>query len=82
MTDYRVTWEIDIVADSPRAAAEEAFAIQRDQNSIAVVFDVADEQGEITRVDLEEDEDDDPDPEDETIPDDLEAGTESEEEED
>jgi hypothetical protein len=37
---YRVTWEIDLHANSPRAAAEEALRIQRDPESIATVFGV------------------------------------------
>lgn len=38
---YRVTWEIDIDAASPREAAEKALHIQRDPDSIATVFTVA-----------------------------------------
>ncbi len=38
---YHVHWEIDLVADSPREAAERALAIQRDPESIATVFDVS-----------------------------------------
>lgn len=37
---YRVTWEIDIWAESPRAAAEEALDIQRDRGGVATVFEV------------------------------------------
>jgi len=37
---YRVKWEIDIDADSPRQAALEALKIQRDRNSMATVFEV------------------------------------------
>jgi hypothetical protein len=37
---FRVTWEIDLYANSPRAAAEQALAIQRDPESIATVFGV------------------------------------------
>ena len=37
---YRVTWEIDIEAGSPLAAAKKALKIQRDPSSIATVFDV------------------------------------------
>ena len=46
---YRVKWEIDIEADSPRQAAIEALKIQRDPNSLATVFEV---NGE--RIDLSE----------------------------
>lgn len=38
VTEYRVRWEIDLSADSPREAAEMALAIHRDPNSIATVF--------------------------------------------
>ena len=54
MPEYHVTWEIDLTADSPREAAEQALAIQRDPNSTATVFDVVDEDGNAERVDLEE----------------------------
>ena len=48
-TPYRVKWEIDIEADSPRQAAVKALEIQRDRNSMATVFEV---NGE--RIDLSE----------------------------
>ena len=54
MGEYRVIWEIDISADSPIEAAIEA---QKDQTRVlttAEVFDVFDERGEKTRVDLTE----------------------------
>jgi len=41
---FRVTWEIDIDAASPREAAEKALHIQRDPNSIATVFAVAEKR--------------------------------------
>lgn len=47
---YRVTWEIDIEAGTPRAAARAALEIQRRESS-AVVFEVAAE-GTVTHVDL------------------------------
>lgn len=37
---YRVSWSIDIEAESPLEATREALAIQRDPESIATVFDV------------------------------------------
>jgi hypothetical protein len=37
---YRVRWEIDIEAETPREAAEKALAIRRKPDSIATVFDV------------------------------------------
>jgi hypothetical protein len=62
MASYRVKWEIDLEADSPREAAEKALAIQRDPESIATVFWVWEGFGgnytlaRITKVDLSEDE--------------------------
>lgn len=38
--EYRVGWEIDVCATSPRDAAARALAIQRDQQSSTTVFDV------------------------------------------
>lgn len=35
---YRVIWEIDLDAESPREAAELALKIHRDPDSIATVF--------------------------------------------
>jgi hypothetical protein len=40
MSSYRVTWEIDIEADTPQEAAEKALEIQRRPDSSAVVFEV------------------------------------------
>ena len=48
----RVRWEIDVDAEMPREAAEQARQIQLDYNSTAVVFDVRDATGKTTRVDL------------------------------
>jgi hypothetical protein len=50
--EFRVIWEIDITADSPREAAWRALTMQRDPESLGTVFDVVDERGETTRVDL------------------------------
>ena len=56
--EYTVTWEIQIDADSPRKAAEEAREIQRDHGSEAVFFTVENmETSEKTDVDLLYDED-------------------------
>ena len=52
MTSYSVNWEIEIEAESPEAAARQALKINRDQNSTATVFDIYDEDGNHTRVDL------------------------------
>jgi hypothetical protein len=45
MQSYRVTWLLDIEADSPQDAAEQALVIQRDESSIATVFTVTDVDG-------------------------------------
>lgn len=59
MPDYLVTWEIDVTAETPVEAAREALRIQRNPESIATVFGVAD-GFDVRRVDLTE-LDDDPD---------------------
>lgn len=57
MNRYRVTWVIDIEADTPRDAAHAALAIQRNPNSTATVFDVSDDAGDdAERIDLLEEE--------------------------
>ncbi len=53
MKTYRVSWEIDIAADSPRGAAEKAQAIQRDPESLATVFDVIEMDGDTIQRDPE-----------------------------
>jgi len=50
MTQYKVTWEIDIEATSPLEAARKALRIHRDPTSIATVFVI---NGDIV-IDLEE----------------------------
>lgn len=50
---YRVTWEIDVDASSPRDAAEQALAIQRDVFSDATVFTVKTAGRRSELVDLE-----------------------------
>ena len=57
MPEYRVHWEIDIEAESPIDAAEQALTIHRSPESIATVFDVTDEGGHTERIDLDEAED-------------------------
>ena len=55
MSRYRVTWVIDIEADTPTQAARAALAIQRDPESIATVFEVSNDDGtDSRRIDLEE----------------------------
>ena len=48
--DYLVSWEINIEADSPKQAAQEAKEIL--QTQIGPVLDVVDDQGNKTRVDF------------------------------
>lgn len=38
MTEFRVVWEIDIEAETPKQAAEQAFAIQQDPETMATVL--------------------------------------------
>ena len=57
MPAYRVHWEIDLDADSPREAAEQALTIHRNPESIATVFDVTDETGHTEHIDLDAAED-------------------------
>lgn len=56
MNSYRVRWEIDVEADSPREAAAEAFRLVRKPETTATVFDVTRRLGgpvtESWRVDL------------------------------
>lgn len=55
MADFIVTWVIDAEGvDSPKAAAEYAWAAMRRPDSMANVFDVTDADGNTTRVDLSE----------------------------
>lgn len=51
---YRVIWEIDVAADTPRKAAKRARRYQTREGTTAVVFDVIehDSDGEPVRVDL------------------------------
>ena len=51
LKEYRVVWEIEVDATSPEDAAEQATKIQRESDG---VFDVTDEKGKTTRVDLAE----------------------------
>jgi len=50
--EYRVTWTIDLDADSPEDAARKALVIQRDPSSLATHFEVRDAQGHVDDVDL------------------------------
>lgn len=52
--EYRVTWIIDLDADSPQEAARQALAIHRDPHSLATIFDVTNPQGDSVLVDAEQ----------------------------
>lgn len=53
MPEYLVTWEVDVEAESPHAAAEKALEMQRDPGSLATCFTVADvETDETTTIDF------------------------------
>ena len=45
MNEYRVRWEIDIDADTPEGAVQEALRTQRDPTSLATIFEVYDAEG-------------------------------------
>jgi hypothetical protein len=49
---YRVVYEIDLAADSPRQAAEQVQEILRDPEALPPVFTVLDAEGHKTEVDL------------------------------
>lgn len=51
---FRVRWEIDSEAESPEAAAREAWDAMRRPDSTACVFDVRDESGNVVQIDLAE----------------------------
>jgi hypothetical protein len=53
---FHVTWEIDLYADTPQDAAQLAWDMLQGQGSTCTVFEVFDEDGNKTCVDLLEDE--------------------------
>ena len=53
MQSYSVTWEMDVEAKTPQEAARIAWASMRANGSMANVFTVSDDEGNITPVDLE-----------------------------
>jgi hypothetical protein len=54
--EFRVIWEIDIEADNPTAAAQEARALQLKRHTSATVFDVWEPAtGKMHRIDVEGD---------------------------
>lgn len=54
MRTFRVTWEIDIEAESEIEAARKALAIQRRADSTANMFKVEDDHGLVSEFDLDE----------------------------
>ncbi len=54
MQEYKVEWRIDINAESPEEAAFKALMINRDPDSIAVVYEVTDKFRVTTFVDLDD----------------------------
>lgn len=52
---FHVVWEIDIHADTPREAAEQAFAVMQRSGTLANYFEVFDQDGVQTDIDLDED---------------------------
>ncbi|NLA66735.1 MAG: hypothetical protein GX856_00530 [Gammaproteobacteria bacterium] len=55
MKTYTIGWFIEIDAESPEHAALLALQIQRDPLSLATVFSVQDETGDIRNVDVQPD---------------------------
>lgn len=53
--EYTVTWIIDIDADTPEEAAALALTIQKQQFSLATIFDVVSADGRVTQVELTDD---------------------------
>jgi len=54
MAKYHIIWEIDDEADSPEAAARQAWEAIRRPDSTLNIFDVIDDEGVRTRVDLQD----------------------------
>lgn len=54
MPDFLCTWSIDITADTPEAAARQAWKLMRGHGSTANVFDVFDGVSEPVHIDLTE----------------------------
>jgi hypothetical protein len=49
---FQVVWEIDIEADNPAGAAEEALSLMQDPDSLATCFLVKDDVGHAYEVEL------------------------------
>ncbi|MEK6832678.1 MAG: hypothetical protein AABY32_01410 [Nanoarchaeota archaeon] len=58
MKEFRVSWEIDIDANSPYEAAKEAFKIMQEPGSSATFFEVTSPKGNKYQYDLEYGDDD------------------------
>jgi hypothetical protein len=54
MTTYRVTYEIDVDADSPYLAARQVDAIMHDPNAYPAMLVVKDPAGKVSYIDLAE----------------------------
>jgi len=54
MKHYHVSWQINLEAANPIAAAEQAWAHMRARGSIANCFEVTDRTGHTSKVDLED----------------------------
>lgn len=50
--EYRVTWTIDLCAESPEEAARKALAIHRNPESWATCFEIRDKHGRFHEIDL------------------------------
>jgi len=56
---YKISWEIELDADNPLAAAKEALEMHRDSNSVSTMFYVqAEGSKDVFSVDLNEDDED------------------------
>lgn len=53
MKSYSVSWEIELDAETPQDAAREAWKIMRLTDSSANCFTVCDDEGNVTRIDLQ-----------------------------
>lgn len=51
---FRVVWEIDIYADTAKEAAEEAWRTMQEPGSTSNYFEVFDQDGNQTSIDLDE----------------------------
>jgi hypothetical protein len=50
--EYTVSWVVNVDADSPEEAAKICRKMQLDKNSIATVFNIVGNNGNVTTVDL------------------------------